>query len=353
MAATLTSLNENLKKIVALLRRESKQAIVVTSPKVVHEKTRSVLIDIENNTDGLEALITSTNSILNELEVDNNAIIIDLAAMEVLLQTISTRTGIVGDNTSELEGDNDNIITALADINTELNTITGHVDILDTISTRTGTVADNTESTDENWNLFSVNQLNLAAILAAVLNNATSGRQDTSNTHLGNIDSVLDDIETRVDGLEGLISTTNTHVDGIEGLLTTMDAVLDNMLDQQYNTPSNDVGVLTITNGDLTKTMSISGGLVVELQALTITGEATASRTISIGVVINGTLVPLIDIVVVNNTVLLLDDTKWDRIRLVLLNLKLHSTSELRFTASGCTATESIIMNIGIVRRNS
>lgn len=328
-------------------------------------QSADVLAELVTQSTTLSSIETNTDA------AAGNGLAAWLASIDELLTTIDFDTNLIGDRTTSIDTRVGTSNSRLANIDTSTNNIeasTAAIDastdgieaLLTTIDSDTNEIGNNTdglqaelESIDANWNLLGVNQLNLAAILAAVLNNGTSGNQTTMITRLTSIRDNADSVESELQDINTELNTITTHVDGIEGALATIDQTLDDIADQQYGVPSNDVGVLTMVAGDLTKTMTISAGLLVELQALTITGETTASRTVTVSIVINGTNLDLIVITIPNGTTVILDDTKWDRIRSTLLNMKLHSTSEFRFVASAVTASESIIARIGIVRRNT
>lgn len=319
-----------------------KHAVVISkggSTAGIQTTLSSILTSVdglEGFTDGLEALLTTLDAVVDSLLTNSNLLVSDVDEIRISNGVIQLAVDGLESLLTQIENNTDGIESRL-----------------DTVNTNLGTMETDLESIDDNWNLLSLNQLNLAAILVAVLNNATSGRQDTANTRLQEIENNTDGLEGNTANLEARLDTIITHVDGLEGLLTTIDGVLDKILDQSYETPSLDVEVLTMTDGDLTKTQSITVGQLNELQALTIVGEATASRTITFSIVINSTVVGIIDIVVANGTTVLLSDSKWDAARSIMLNLKLHSTGEIRTVASAVTSSESVIVNIGMVKRNS
>lgn len=168
---TLTELNRTLKRILEK----------IGSPSLVITKTRSVSVDLNStnlrlnsvitelqaaNVDlaALEVLATAGNVDLAALEVLGTAANVDLAAIEVLLTTLNTLT-------TTIDG-------VLDSMNSKLDTIDSIDYFLSGDTTDGGDLLNELQSIDQNWNLLSVNQLNLAAILVAVLNNATSGRQD-------------------------------------------------------------------------------------------------------------------------------------------------------------------------------
>jgi len=91
----------------------------------------------------------------------------------------------------------------LDDILTRLTTLTNIDYFLSGDTTDGGDLLNELESVDQNWNLLSVNQLNLAAILAAVINNATSGRQDTAQTSFDSMVTDLTDAANRLSILIG------------------------------------------------------------------------------------------------------------------------------------------------------
>jgi len=360
VAITLTELNRTLKRIEALLKLTAKQAdtihlaggnflsssntvfsdsnIVAELEHVNTELDTHTIKATESNSkfEDIKGKLDNINDSLNFIEADDDAI-----RLEQIVQTTAL---------DDLNDEADTHTIKFTEVNSKLQDIKGKLD----------GVNSELDSIDDNWNLLSVNSVAVVATALNTTNNATTGKQDTSNTHLGNIDSVLDDIETRVDGLETLQTSTNTKLDTIETTLnaiqTTVDSSdqkLDNFQQYHYGTGTSEVDTLTMTNGDLTKTQALDTNTIAEIETITIVGETTANRTITVSIVISGTNLIIGDIQVNLSSTLLFGDSQWDQIRSIILALHLNTTNELRFVASGVTASESIIVNIGFVHRNT
>ncbi len=330
----------NLQPLVALLETiDADTSLMEPDINTINNSLLTIKTDIDNIKSNVQVVNSNTDS--NPLmDTKLGDLVTDLAAIEVLLTGIDTLLTAIDDDTNNMRAN-------LAIINSNTDPLP------DTILTEL-------ESIDQNWNLLSVNSVAMVATAANTLGNATEDKQDTMITSLATnltdndqMISWLVLIEAATDGLEGKLDTIITHVDGIEGELNSIKAHLDKIEDQQYETPNIDVDVLTMVTGDLTQTQSITAGQLNEIIALTLVGETTANRTVTISIVVNSVVVGLADIVVNSGTTMILDDTKFDRIRQVLLNLKLHSLCELRCVASAVTATESVICNIAMVKRNS
>ncbi len=172
MGTTLTELNRTLKRILAK----------TGSPTLVMHRTKSVRLDLNSTNSRLSNILTELQTqgdVLDTIDVDTGGIktdtalmVTDLAAIEVLLTTLNTLTTTID--------------SVLDEMNTKLTTIQ-NIDYFLGNGEDAEDLLSELMSIDQNWNLLSVNQLNLAAILAAVLNNATSGRQDTAQTTLDTI----------------------------------------------------------------------------------------------------------------------------------------------------------------------
>lgn len=180
-----------------------------------------------------------------------------LLDIRVNLDTIEADTILIKTSTAAIDANTDAVEGHLAAIETD----TGAMDIsLTSIAAEDFATAVNQvlakaelESIDQNWNLLSVNQLNLGAILAAVLNNATSGRQTTAQTSFdamvvdlaaievkqGTINTSLNSIETDIAALEVLQTTTNGKLDTLETTLTNIESRILKMSSQQYGYNAN------------------------------------------------------------------------------------------------------------------
>ncbi len=154
-------------------------------------------IDIEDRVDGLEAQGSTQITSLAAIDANTNTLEALLAlegglTIANLLASIKANTIDIEDRVDGLEGQNSTMIT------------------------NQGTMESDLESIDANWNLLSLNQLNLAAILVAVQNNATSGRQDTAQTSFDTMLTDNDAIITDLAAIEVLLGTIDTSLNNIE-----------------------------------------------------------------------------------------------------------------------------------------
>lgn len=357
MGTTLTEVNKTLNRILDAFKSDKKtseRGIIIQhgERQVSFASTNSLLESIETLLTTLTNVDYATQFTLATIDSDTGNII-----NSRLLSDGNTNAFWVQQVHNHLKSNGtDNIHTLMDDLISDISTIDGVLDAALALHTTSDAslneiesvleneILDELVSIDANWNIGGVNNVALAAILVAVLNNATSGRQDTMNTHLGNIDSVLDDIETAVDGLETLQTSTNTKLD-------TVIQHLDDIDDHNYGTRSGSVINLTMTTGNLTQTMSLGTAVVNDIMALRITGEASAARNVTVSVFISGTNFFIITIAVAAGTTVEWTDTKFDGVRDTILNLKLTSVIEMRCVADAVTATESIVASFGIIPR--
>lgn len=186
--ATLSSILTRLNLLVSQASFTAEDFATQTTLAAILEDTAA----LETLGDTAEASRTASNSrleaIKNAVEImdsDTPLLVIDLAALVVDVAAL------------EVLGD-----TAEASMTA--------------INSRLEAIKNATEDTAGDWDLLSVNTVNLAAILVAVLNNATSGRQDTAQT---SFDTMLTDNDLMISDLDAIrLSniTINTSLDNIE-----------------------------------------------------------------------------------------------------------------------------------------
>jgi len=160
---------------------------------------------LEFSTLALEALVTTTNTTLSSISTLISTLDTVVDSILTNLTTLSTNWG----NTnleniaarqlhsgkssarwlSEIDTNTQGLAavdfatTAKQDVQeTTLNAI--QVSTANILSELENDITNELSSIDANWNLLSLNQLNLAAILVAVLNNSTSSKQDDMITEL-------------------------------------------------------------------------------------------------------------------------------------------------------------------------
>ena len=182
----------------------------------------------------------------------------------------------------------------------------------------------------------------LHGCIVAVLNNATSGRQDTAQTSFDTMLTDNDSTHTKLDTIESSLNTIITHVDGLETKLDTQ------------NTDNNYTGAaasdsVSLTSADLDQEISVNAGKVVEVQAITIIGETTAQRQVTINILNNGTRYQVSVITVAAGVTIEWNNSSMFNTRADLHNMKLCSTAEIEFVANAVTATESIVCRLATI----
>lgn len=284
----------------------------------ITERIKAIQDEVKSQTSGgsdnLHTLLDDINTKLQQIINDTTV----LPNMDSLLATIDSDTNEIGNNTDGLETAQDLTNSHLTSL------ITNTAAILDD----TKDLQSELESIDDNWNILSVNNVALlaadvalAAILVAVLNNATSGRQDTMNNHL---DQIQDDT---TDHLSEAILSGGVRTSGASD-------------------------TLIMTTSDLTKVWSIGATDIVRCIVITMTGEVTASRDVVVNVRIGGSSShKLTTITIASGTIVIdFDDAKWDKVRLVITQANYTSNCELEFIASAVTATEQIRVRIASMK---
>jgi len=150
------ALRQLLEKMDEILAKEGSTRLVSTGPHQVRINLQGLIDKMQQVLDELESQSTTLTSIDNK----------DFATQTTL---------------ALVEGKDFSTQTTLEAARVLLNTISNIDFFLSGDTTDGGDLLNELQSIDQNWNILSLNQLNLAAILAAVLNNSTSGRQDTRN----------------------------------------------------------------------------------------------------------------------------------------------------------------------------
>jgi len=179
----------------------------------------ALLQDIDDNTDGLEGVNTDIRNRLLNIESDADANRVAVQAIETILNAHTLLIDDMETMTLSIRNSNTNIETDVDAIRVDMIALEVLANTAEAARTAINAELD---SIDDNWNLLSTNQLNLAAILAAVLNNSTSGRQDTAQTSFDTMltdnDAIITDlaaIEVTLAALEvlqtALVAGTNTH----------------------------------------------------------------------------------------------------------------------------------------------
>lgn len=274
--------------------------------------TRS-MAGVESRLDTISALLTTIDADTSQMQTDLTAVNTNTDGIEALLTTIDT-------SLDAIESDEEANRVSLNEIESVLEQ-----EILTEL-----------ESIDANWNLLSVNQLNLAAILTAVLNNATSGNQTTIIGH--------------VDGIEGKIDTVNTNLGDIKTDLDDVKADIQDLIPAE--TYASD---LALSSGVLTATDVVASGDVVELTSINIVTDDETARIITFDVVDTAGADPVLGTFSVISTASPYD---WETVAAELSELMgttYDDAHEIRVTIPAITADKSITVTIGfkVLRRNA
>jgi len=174
MGTSLTEINKTLKRILDHLRKEESATVLALFGGSSHQ---TIL-----NQAAVEALLTTIQ--VNTAPSTDDTIADHLREIEARLfangSTIATH---VRNSLLELQAQSNTILPSIDEQLEFANVDLAALEVLaTTAATARSDINSELDSIDANWNLLSLNQLNLAAILVAVLNNATSGRQDIAQT---------------------------------------------------------------------------------------------------------------------------------------------------------------------------
>lgn len=190
--------------------------VLITAGNVDLAAMESLLTTIDLDTDAMATDLAAIETLLTTIDGDTSAINVDIAAIEILNTTSRDHLAAIESDTGPMQVDIAAIEVLLTTIDSVLDSMNSKLNTIDSIdyflsgdTTDGGDLLNELQSIDQNWNILSVNQLNLAAILTAVLNNATSGRQDTMNTHLAAIETDTGEIAVDTAALE-VLSIVNT-----------------------------------------------------------------------------------------------------------------------------------------------
>jgi len=198
----------------------SKVNVNISSGNISGFSTATHQTTIIGHLDGLEGLITSTNSKIDTFDAVLDASLVKQTNIETLITT--------------LDGVQDNALTKLGEIDTAIDTIDSVLDAslvkqtnLETLITSTNSKID---TFDAVLDASLVKQTNIETLITTL-----DGVQDNALTKLGEIDTAIDTIDSVLDAslvkqtnLETLITSTNSKID-------TFDAVLDASLVKQTN----------------------------------------------------------------------------------------------------------------------
>lgn len=205
---------EGLRQLIKLLKEISAKVgrgggVVVGSRQAsvnlssVTTALNNVLAELQSQT---TLLATTGGDTITQLLTSLETISISMNSNLIDLEGLLAETG--GDNITELLTSIETVVISLNSqliaVNSELDAHTAIDYFLSGDTTDGGDLLNELQSIDQNWNILSLNQLNLAAILAAVLNNATSGRQNTAQTSFDAMVIDLAEIEAAVENSERL-----------------------------------------------------------------------------------------------------------------------------------------------------
>ena len=169
------------------------------------DQVETLLGNINSNTDTVEALITSTNALLTQIR--DNA-----DTLETLIGTSNTQLTAINANTDNIES----LITAT---NALLTTIRDNADTLESLVTTS-----NTQLSAINSNTDGLEGLlgTTNSLLTTIRDNA-----DTLESLITTSNSLLTAIGNNTDTLEALITSTNTKLDTVNTNLTNIQTEID------------------------------------------------------------------------------------------------------------------------------
>ena len=340
MATTRESFFQVLKSIEAKLDSTSRRLVVSGSKDANGPQLKAILTQLKAIETTLSVL-TTINTSINDQDADINQTNLNTNTVETKLQTIADNLDSGGNDAAQWlqfisdhlkSGGTDNIHTLLDDAIVLLDTLDGNTNgiesrldhlssdsdhlssDLDDIKSALSDVNAELDSIDDNWNLLGVNSLALLAIAQQTLGNSTEDKQDDVITKLGLIDSVLDDIESRVDGLETLqtttingvatvnttLGTTNTKLDSIETDTSTLhdlvggrryiDADEDGKFEMMQESGGSDD--MTVDGSSSSKSFFVTGHRTIERIVIILgdTGNATRDKFGALTALANGCL---------------------------------------------------------------
>ena len=195
----------------------------------------AALTVLQSYTDNLESLLTFINSNTDGLEgfVDG---------LESLVTTSNTILTNINTNVDNLESYTDGLETLISSTNTLLTSIAGYVDQLEGYTDGIeGLLTSIRDNADQLEGYLDGVESKLDSLLTNATGLAKESKQDTQITHLSNISNSVDQLESYVDGLETLVTSTNTKLDT---LITQTDAVEGSL----STIASNTNGVSTASN---------------------------------------------------------------------------------------------------------
>jgi len=203
MAATITQLLAELKEHRAILSRIAEQQGTIRSVRRTTKTTLDTapIVAAINTTnghvDGLDALLVTIDSVIDLLLVDSNAMVVDLAAMEILLIEIESEAQQIRVNVDNTGGKS--IADWLSDAESSLNTL----------------IAEN--AADFALNIAEI-AVQGAAIIVAVVANAVSivASVAIGNARLSDIKTAVEAIDVNTDGIEGGLQDIETLLVGID-----------------------------------------------------------------------------------------------------------------------------------------
>lgn len=195
---------------------------------------------LETSVDGLEALITATNTKLDTIHGDFTGLALN-TSVDGIEGLLTTQSGfldgletLIGSSNTKLDTLHtdltglalntsvDGIEGLIGTTNTTLTTIDGRVDTLEAIIGATNETAAATDTTTSGLNGL-IKRLNQHETTTDAFLDGLEGLIGTTNTNTTGLalNTSVDGLEGFTDGLEALITSTNGFVDGLEALIGT------------------------------------------------------------------------------------------------------------------------------------
>jgi len=210
MGTTLTELNNTMKRIEALLEQDAERKTVIG---LATRRVPPTTVDLTSTNN----LLTSIVNLLTTIDTDTGALVIDLAAIEIINTEIEAETQQTRVNVDNTGGKS--IADWLSDAESSLNTL----------------VAENAANFVLNIAEIAVQG---AAIIVAVVANAVSivasvaignARLSDIKTAVEAIDVNTDGIETGLQDIETLLGTIDTDTGNIASSLDEIESVLEDV----------------------------------------------------------------------------------------------------------------------------
>lgn len=217
-----------------------------------------ILQQIEDNTDGLETLITSSNTKLDTLHSDNLVI-------EGKQDLTNTKLDEIEQELDDANLSLDNIEASTASIDSKVATAANQVlEIAQLTAINSNTDAIETKiDTLHSDNVVIETKLDSIITQATAINantdtlesliTSTNTKIDSTNTKLDTVNTNLGTLHTDNVTIEGKLDTLHSDVDGVEGLITATNTKLDSVITQVTAINSNTDTVETLITSTNTK----------------------------------------------------------------------------------------------------